>query len=243
MPGGEAVHDVGSDCRSAAGASAAKPSVQSSAAPTPSVIVRLEPADGETDVKQSALAIVVDTNSGTSALSTTLDTLSQRVHLLTWPERHEVAIDTSVSNGSRTGITVSPKTQLDEGWYVLEAGPLPAFTRWNSADGAGSSRFRIGSEPMLRSIAVCENGAGPAKLLVRTSEAVVVREPVAEHVAVRSRGRDVDCQTVQVTADSIELTCNLPSCESITVSLDEAFSAKASPDTPTEGSSAEFSFD
>jgi hypothetical protein len=140
---------------------------------------------------------------------------------------------------------------LDDGWYIVEVGPLELPMRWSNPasftvndDGTASSRFRIGSQPIVNGISICNKANGQTALVVSTSERVVVSDPLDRRVSVSTSQGTAQCVAIPATdVGSIEFVCNLPRCVAVTVSLNEAFSALNTPEAPAKGSSAEFTFD
>lgn len=90
----------------------------------------------------------------------------------------ETWVEDGVSGAPPIYLRVAPKSALSDGWYTLKLGALRGAhvtprDIHSGLDGGLGVRFRVGSEPTLRSVAVCQKGAA-ATLTLSMSEAVLI---------------------------------------------------------------------
>jgi hypothetical protein len=133
----------------------------------------LEPADGTTGF-----------GAGTLRVRLTDGALADRVvaalRLRTAPEGAAIAFEAKIaSDATGASIQVVPSAPLANRWYLFDLSALPAGTQWApgasgfvAPDGAGGARFRVGSQPTIRMVELCDKAGDQQKLTVRFSEPV-----------------------------------------------------------------------
>ena len=159
----------------------------------------LEFPDLTTSFADAKLRVIVD-GSGIPVEETALAQLADGIRLVHWPGRSEVKATKAVHNATRPTIvrselspeelrdvrasyrpvgeiTLEPASDLKEGWYALEATVIPdGFARpelgrlIELSDGGVAARFRVGSEPMVVDIRVCDLPSGRQRVYVEYSE-------------------------------------------------------------------------
>jgi hypothetical protein len=218
----------------------------------PAPTVWLSPPDGSTNASEApSISIRTVQPLDRSVLSQ----LAKDARVLKSPSNAVVETDAEIAEGSPANgieptIRLTTKQPLENGWYILEVGALHPPLQWPSRasfalkDGTAQSRFRIGSEPVVTSIWVCEKAGGRTLLQVNVSETIVVFEPVSEHLTVEAENRKLDCDLIVSGRETATLgaACDLAGVQSIKLTLKEAFASASSPSSPVQGSSAAFEF-
>ncbi|MGZ6067067.1 MAG: hypothetical protein ACXWVM_32010 [Polyangiales bacterium] len=111
--------------------------------------------------------------------------IASAVTLVTWPEAVPVSATILVEDmgPSRTRVSARPASGLSSRWYALRL-RMPAFVevpepvgRHTSADGMTlTTRFRVGEEPVIRTLHACKSGSAgvglPPVVRIQLSEAV-----------------------------------------------------------------------
>lgn len=196
--------------------------------PRPGPATYFAPEDISTAVGSARLLVVTETYFTT--LGTRLDNLAGRVSLRTWPEMTEVPVTldpkdwdgvSSGPNGGtivpRANIELFPLSALDDRWYFIQVGSLPAGFRTSEidpphrlSDGSFGSRFRIGSEPWIRNIDFCDKD-GKRFIFIKFSETVESEVNPAEVIDIMISGsRQAGASPYWLTdpgSDTVELHC------------------------------------
>jgi hypothetical protein len=133
--------------------------------------------------------------------------LATRARIVTWPELADVASQPAVDvianeDIADATVTLHPTSALAPRWYAVVVDVAtterPEPTLPVIAPGRVVSRFRVGSEPMVRQVQICDAGNG-SELVVEYSEPVDAGARVAD--ALDERGQSL-CSDAAVTARS-----------------------------------------
>lgn len=169
--------------------------------PNPSTLVWFVPPDHTTNVADRALGLSVYSYSPERSRSEILTELEASLELVEWPSASpvpaHVSHDVSVPP-YQMQVAIEPDDPLREGWYALRLRmPVPGI-RFNVLgsevlDGRPTSRFRVGSEPLVTRIELCEKADARSKLIVSLSEYVRATKPLDATVVVTG-GSSTPCQ-------------------------------------------------
>jgi hypothetical protein len=226
-------------------------------------IVGLSPPHRATNIADS-IAVIVQNNVVLDALDdAVLRELGNTVQLTRFPSREAVDFTTRIERGNPLWgdnvISVDLEI-LNDGWYELRAGPLDGL-RWGPGAGfayelsqnqTAAVRFRVGSAPEATYVLVCNapDGSG-SKVYVNLSERARLHTPMSEHVAMRTERGSVSCRSLSdedrtdpLDYDSLNFFCeDIRKDDLLTVTLNDAFSSLATPDSPVPASTTEFVID
>lgn len=106
--------------------------------------------------------------------------LATRARIVTWPELDDISSERAVDvipneDIADATVTLRPTTALAPRWYAVVVdvadSERPEPTLPVLAPGRVMSRFRVGSEPLVRQVQICDSGAD-AELVVDYSEPV-----------------------------------------------------------------------
>lgn len=215
------------------------------------------PDDQTTNASSSGLGVSVSSfpvSSSTPAQS--LSELAAVLELVRWPSAEHVpsAVSYDADAGVyTTQVRLAPDAALAEGWYALRLNPPPAVTSpayVGSAviDGLPTSRFHVGSRPLLKRIELCEKAGAKSKLRVTFSEALSATNDVASAVVVTSSGATLSCDLIEVTnrADyaGLELLCPaIASTASLRIQFEGLVSTSGAPLRTAAGASPDYTID
>jgi hypothetical protein len=164
--------------------------------------VRLEPTDLLSDVAGTVPRIVVSPGGAHSIDERLVRAVAATVRLETWPEGEPVVVEFVAKaerrpEGPLDRWIVAPEAgiQLDDRWYALRAGPLPQGLEWpvvldavRLPGGLSMTRFRPGTDPVVRAVRMCSGQDGSNYLIVDVSERVKALSSGAAGVHVAGAG-------------------------------------------------------
>ncbi|MDQ3336672.1 MAG: hypothetical protein M4D80_16005 [Myxococcota bacterium] len=113
--------------------------------------------------------------------------LATRARIVTWPELADIASESNVEvianeDIADAAVTLRPTTELSPRWYAvvvdLTVAEQPEPTLPVIAPRRVVSRFRVGSEPLVRQVQVCNSG-DHTELVVEYSEPVSTNARIA----------------------------------------------------------------
>jgi hypothetical protein len=144
-----------------------------------------------------------------------------------------------------------------EGWYEIEVGAIPEAVSFydqmspKPATGSASLRFRLGSEPFIRSIKVCEKKGGWRALRVELSEPVSGGDARMEDV-ISIEGGESECMptaalagaptTLESPRPHLDLAC-APAKEPGSVTLELRRGLLSTTGVPVAGAGSRLSLD
>ncbi len=161
----------------------------------PPPTVWFEPMDGTTSVGDMTPRIAID-NFELPVGSALLDQVVAAVSLQTWPEQTSIAASMSVKDASSSGdprakILLKPNSPLGDRWYAVRLSKLPVGLAWPTypthhalQDGSVVARFRVGSEPSVWGVRVCDKG----EIIADLSEKVVASKAPSELFSIAHAG-------------------------------------------------------
>lgn len=183
----------------------------------PATSVSFVPSDQTTNVDVTKLGLSVGQLSPQQTPAESLAALAPSLELVRWPSKERVDATVTYDAGVPAygaQVALTPATALSDGWYALRLNPLPprvqtAYFGSELLEGVWTSRFRVGSEPLLQRLDLCDKGDAKTKILVSFSEPLRATKPLDELVTVLTQ-TEVDCQltTPQVGGFAgLELLC------------------------------------
>lgn len=141
-----------------------------------------QPIDVTSDVSRTPVQLIFD-NFQNIVPADVVQKLAELASLVTYPEQEAVATTAQVTEGTeqdpRGYLTLVPVSPLSERWYALRVAKLPegietpVKTFLVQPDGTLVSRFRLGSQPVLRSISYCQRSTDVVSIFFNFSETVV----------------------------------------------------------------------
>jgi hypothetical protein len=142
--------------------------------------------------------------------------LAAALELVRWPSAEaipaEVRFDATKPAYAQQ-VTLEPTQALSEGDYALRLHPAPVRARLGAIgseqfDGIPTSRFHVGSRPIVTRIELCSKSDAKMKVLVEFSEPV--RAPTSEtpSVDVRAGAAALPCEQASLRGASVETLCS-----------------------------------
>lgn len=130
----------------------------------PGAIVRFRPIDGETNVDSATDAPgVAIFEQGETVDMAVLQKIESDLSLTLLSDGSTVDVDSKITNASPATITLTPKSPLENRWYVTRVEELPSELEWardvdstSLSGGAVGARFRPDSHPILLGVRVAE---------------------------------------------------------------------------------------
>lgn len=144
------------------------------------------------------------------AMAAELEELAASAKLYEWPKMREVSTAVELVPDEfdpmvKAHLRFQPDS-LTDGWYALGVSNLPSVFSWAWEDGENTefsagirgSRFRVGSEPVVRTVMVCadedEDGAAFARLNITYSEKVASLEVPESFISIVVDGVAISCE-------------------------------------------------
>jgi hypothetical protein len=195
-------------------------------------ILRVVPGDGWTDVKENP---EIRFESGNEVSSTLLERVAETITLRASKGGGAIPLDLVLTGGqpSVARIEVNPQAALEEGWHILEVGPLerdlwPGHPEAKiDPEGRSLSRFYVGSYPSVLRVTVCQSEGLRSKLELEFSEEVELTAPVAAHIAVNGVGANCAPRQGQLMTTVAAFDCSDLSKTDLEISLQDAFSSRS----------------
>jgi hypothetical protein len=110
-------------------------------------------------------------------------------------------------------VTLEPSLALSEGDYALRLHPAPVRVRLGAIgseqfDGIPTSRFHVGSRPIVTRIELCSKADTKMKVLVEFSEPVRASTSATPSVDVRAGAAALPCEQASLPGAGIETLCS-----------------------------------
>lgn len=141
--------------------------------------------------------------------------LAAALQLVRWPSAEalaaEVRFDATKPEYAQQ-VILQPSQALSEGDYALRLHPAPARVRLGAIgseqlDGIPTSRFHVGSRPIVTRIELCSKSDTKMKLLVAFSEPVRASASATPSVEVRAGDAALPCDQATLLGGDLETLC------------------------------------
>lgn len=184
-------------------------------APRPGTILFFVPDDQTTNVSPSSLGLSVGSYSVAKTPQQSLSELASALELVRWPSAERVPSEVSYDADAglyTTQVRLAPDVALAEGWYALRMngaplGAWPGYLGSALIGGVPTSRFRVGSQPLLKRIELCEKADAKTVLLVAFSESVSATNNLNSSVVLTNDGKSVRCDVTTSSGADLYLLC------------------------------------
>jgi hypothetical protein len=141
--------------------------------------------------------------------------LAAALELVRWPSAEvlaaEVRFDATKPVYAQQ-VMLEPTQALSEGNYALRLRPAPVRVRLGAIgseqfDGIPTSRFHVGSRPLVTRIELCSKSDAKMKFLIEFSEPVRAATSATPSVDVRAGAAALQCEQGSVSGAGVETLC------------------------------------
>ncbi len=186
------------------------------------------PQDQASAATEAGLGLSVYSFEPGRAPAEILRELADALELVRWPSAEELPAQVRFDANKPAytqQVTLEPNETLSEGDYALRLNPTPARVRLGAIGSEqigeiATSRFHVGSRPIVTRIELCEKAGAKTKLLAEFSELVRASTSTAPSVEVLAGATALPCEPPSLPGSGVETVCSfLPLPPSVRVSF------------------------
>lgn len=151
--------------------------------------------------------------------------LAAALELVRWPSAEvlpaEVRFDATLAAYTQQ-VTLQPSSALSEGDYALRLRSMPARVQLGAIgseliDGMPTSRFHVGSRPLVTRIELCSKSDAKTKILVEFSEPVGASSSAMPSLLVRADDATLACEQLSLSGAGVETLCPWQAAANVSV--------------------------